>query len=227
MATKDQSPSRDTSTTNGVTALLLTTPGCTHCAALKKILDSLLKDGVLETLNVVDVTKQPELANRYNVKSVPWLKLGDFQFQGSMTEKELRQWISLVNSRKGDTRYLKYLLENGELNQVIDLIRDHSQSIGDLLPLILDAEQDMKVRLGVSAVFEELQGSDILGATVEQLGELVGHENPQVRADIAHFLALTGDETAIPYLQRLARDTNPQVREIADEALTEPPDELS
>lgn len=207
--------------------MLLTTPGCTHCAALKKILDNLLKDGVLDTLEVIDVTKQPELANRYDVKSVPWLKLGDFQFQGSMTEKEIRHWTGLVNSREGNTQYMKYLLENGELNQVIESIRGHSQSIADLLPLITDTEQDMKVRLGVSAVFEEFQGVDILSDVVEQLGKLIGHESPQVRADVAHFLALVGRQSTIPYLQQLAQDDNPEVREIAGEALMEPPDELS
>jgi hypothetical protein len=43
----------------------------------------------------------------------------------------------------------------------------------------------------------------------------------KVRADGAHFFALTENDKAVPYLRRLAEDENTDVREIAEEALNE------
>ena len=203
-----------------VSALLLTTPGCTHCAALKKILEKLLTEGKLGQLDITDVSEHPEIAGKYGVKSVPWLQLGSFQFQGSLTEKDLRQWIEYCHASDGNTQYMKHLLVHGDLNQVISRVREYPQQIVELLPLVTDAEQDFKVRLGVSAVFEELQGSDILQSNLDELAELAHHGNPQVRADAAHFLALSHSAAALPYLRRLAEDQDREVREIAEEALT-------
>ena len=202
-----------------VIALLLTTPGCAHCAALKKILDKLVNEDKIDQLDVVDVTKQPDIAGQYGVKSVPWLQLGDFQFQGSMTEKELRQWVDDLSAPDDNSHYIKHLLTNGELNTVIQMVRDGKQDIMDLLPLVQEADLDYKVRLGISAVFEELEGDDRLKNIVDDLGELAGHESPRVRSDTAHFLVLTHSDNAIPYLQQLAKDENNEVREIAGDAL--------
>jgi glutaredoxin len=203
-------------------ALLLTTPGCVHCAALKKILDKLLDEDVLARLDVIDVSQQPEYAEKYHVKSAPWLKLGNFQFQGKLSEKELRDWVGALNSPQGHAEYLKYVLSNGQLDLVIRMMRNGEQQLPTLLSLIKDTELDYKVRLGISAVFEELEGTNILKSVVDPLGELIRHDSPQVRADTAHFLALTHSYNAIPYLQKLAMDENSEVREIADDALGSP-----
>lgn len=207
-----------------IRALLLTTPGCTHCAALKNILSALLAEGKLAQLDIVDVSDQPDIAEKYSVKSVPWLQLGSFQFQGSLTEKQLREWIGLCSAPDGNTQYMTYLLQHGELNRVIERVRGLPSSLSDLLSLVTVQDLDFKVRLGVSAVFEELQGSDLLQGVLNDLSVLAQHENPQVRADAAHFLALSHSAAALPYLRRLAKDTDNEVREIAEEALLPSPD---
>ena len=202
-------------------ALLLTAPGCVHCAALKKILDKLLAEGLIEQLDVVDVASQPEIANQFNVKSVPWLKLGPFEFQGAQRESELRDWVTWINEPEGITRYLKHLFSIGELNRAIDMIRDEPQFIENLLALVVDEEKDMKIQLGVSAVFEEIEGSQLLQNIVEQLGELTKHENPKIRADVAHYLSLSHSDAVIPFLQKLAQDPDREVNEIANDILSE------
>ena len=220
MTSKNPKTSTDKTGDIPVNAHLLTTPGCAHCVALKKILEKLLTEGKIGPLDITDVSDHPEIAGKYGVKSVPWLQLGSFQFQGRLTEKELRQWVDNCHSPDGNTRYMKHLLEHGELNQVIGRVREDPRQLVDLLSLVTDEEQDFKVRLGVSAVFEEFQGSDILQATLNELADLARHEKPQVRADAAHFLALSHSAAALPYLQRLAKDQDREVREIAEEALT-------
>jgi len=209
----------NTATPAAVTALLLTSPSCVHCAALKKILEKLSQEKLIASLEIIDVAENPEVARRYGVKSVPWLQLNSLQFHGSMTEQEVRNWIGNIRLQQNSTLYLKHLLQNGELNQVLERIKNNPRTIVDLLPLIDEPELDMKVRLGISAVFEEFQGTEILKNIVEPLARLVQHESAQIRADVAHYLALTESPGALPYIKQLAEDTDREVKEIASEAL--------
>jgi thioredoxin-like negative regulator of GroEL len=202
-------------------ALLLTAPGCVHCAALKKILEKIVAEGLIEKLEVVDITSNPEIANKYNVKSVPWLKLGLFEFQGAQRESELRYWLTQLDTQQGITRYLKHLLETGELGKTINLIIDKPDLMGNLITLVQDEENDMKVRLGVSAVFEEFEGSPLLQESVALLGELISHKNPKIRADVAHYLSLAHTDAAVIFLRKLAQDPDREVSEIANDGLSD------
>ena len=201
--------------------LLLTAPGCVHCAALKKILEKLLAEGLLEQLDIIDVSSRPEVASQYNVKSVPWLKLGPFEFQGVQREIDLRNWITSLDTTEGLTRYLKHLIEIGELTQVIQMIRNKPELTENLLALVTDEEKDMKIQLGISAVFEEFEGDLLLQGMIDQLGELSKHENPKIRADVAHYLSLSHSDAAITFLQKLAQDSDREVQEVANDALSE------
>ena len=200
-------------------ALLLTTPSCAHCAALKIILEKLLGEGLLAQVDIVGVTEQPTIAQQYAVKAVPWLKLGPIQLRGSQTETELRQWLGLLDPSLPATGLFAHLLETDALDQVIALIEQQPDLLPDLLPLVTDAELDLKIRLGISAVFETFEGLSVLQQIISRLHELAGHEHPRVRADAAHFLSLTHSHEARVLLQQLTRDADREVREIATEAL--------
>jgi thioredoxin-like negative regulator of GroEL len=200
-------------------AVLLTAPGCVHCAALKKILEKFLTEGLLGQLDVIDASSQPEFVKQYSIKSVPWLKLDVFEFSGAQREVELRKWIARLNTPQGITAYLKHLLATGELDLVIRLIKDNPAFINNLLALASDEDKEIKIQLGVSAVFEELEGSPLVRDIVDRLGELAEHRNPKIRADIAHFLSLSHHEKALGFLRKLAIDPDREVREIASDAL--------
>jgi thiol-disulfide isomerase/thioredoxin len=202
-------------------ALLLTTPGCIHCNALKIILEKLLNEGLLEELEVVDVTTQPDLVEHYGIKSVPWLKVGPFEFSGAQHEPKLRAWINQLDTAEGIAAYLKQLLTTDDLNVAIRLIKENPAWINSLLLLVTDEDKDIKQQLGTSAIFEELEGSALLREMVAHLGELATHSNPKIRADIAHFLALSHDKRATHLLQQLSHDVDREVREIANDALGE------
>ncbi|WP_455221848.1 thioredoxin family protein [Kaarinaea lacus] len=200
-------------------ALLLTAPGCVHCNALKNILEKLLADRLLGQLDVIDVTSRPEIAQQYGIKSVPWLKLGPFEFSGAQREQELRGWITQLDSAEGIAAYLKQLLETDDLDLAIKLVRENPGWINSLFVLVADEDKDIKLQLGISAIFEEFEGSSLLRDNIDRLGELVTHPNPKIRADIAHFLALSHDDRATGFLQQLALDSDREVKEIATDAL--------
>jgi hypothetical protein len=210
-----------TSPQNPPQALLLIGPGCPHCAALLEVLNKLVKNGTIARLTIVNVAASPEQARELGVRTVPWLQLGDFELEGAHTEGEIKQWLQRLNSVEGRSVYFNELLQSGKLEKVIEMVRDNADNLRVLLSLTTAAELAMKVQLGVSAVFEDLQGSKVLQQIVADLGALIDSNNARVRADAAHFLSLTQSEQAIPYLKRLSVDENKDVREIAEEALSE------
>ena len=199
-------------------AVLLVSPGCAHCAATKRILDKLLHEGLLVQVDIIDVTTHPAIAQQHSVKSVPWLKLGPIHLAGAHSETELRQWLEQLNESNA-AQLFAHLLKSNALDQVIAMIEQEPARLPELLTLVEDPEQDLKIRLGVSAVFEGFENQPVLQQLVGPLAELAKSEYARVRADAAHFLSLTHSPEAIAFLQQLAQDTDHEVREIANDGL--------
>jgi hypothetical protein len=185
------------------------------------VLSKLVKSGAIAQLNIVNVVQRPEQARQLGVRSVPWLRLGEFELEGAHSEGEIKQWLERLGSIQGKSVYLNDLLLSGKLEKVAQMARSNADNLRALLLLAADSELSMKVQLGVSAVFEELQGSDSLHEIVDDIGVLAENSSAKVRADAAHFLSLTQSRQSISYLQQLAKDDNADVREIAEEALAE------
>ena len=114
-------------------------------------------------------------------------------------------------------------LEGGQLDSVTGACRRAPQT---LLPVLLDLagklDTPFAVRIGVGAVLEDLATDDLLSGLTGPISRLTASPQPQVRADAAHFLGLTGSPDARSELERLASsDEDPEVREIALESLAE------
>lgn len=200
-------------------ALLLVTPSCPHCASIKVILNKLLNEGLLAQVDIVDVSQQPDVAQNYAVKSVPWLKIGPVILRGAQSESVVRQWLSELNPSQPATDLFAHLLQTDQLEQVLGLVQQNPSMLSDFIPLVADQEQDLKIRLGVSAVIEHYEGDPILLQLIPSLVKLVHHEHARVRADVAHYLGLTHHPDAITALKQLSVDKDREVREIAMDGL--------
>ncbi|MEJ5209930.1 MAG: thioredoxin family protein [Burkholderiales bacterium] len=200
------------------TALLVTLPGCPHCPGVKRALEKLQEEGLIGTLEVVDAASQPERAQALGVRSVPWLRLGPFRFEGQLTPDELRRWAREAADPEGLRRYFVEMLKTGRRDKVEAIIREEPARAALLAALVTDPEAAMAVRLGIGAVLEEFQGTDFARAMVAPLVAALPGAQPRDRADIAHFLSLIGGPEARAALARLVDDPDPEVREIAREA---------
>ena len=196
-------------------ALLLIATGCSHCRSLLDGLGHLVKKGAIARLEVVNLSARPEAAESLNIRSVPWTRIGPFELQGGQSQDELADWAELAASGSGWGRYYSHLLETSRLGSVLELIRERPDSLLELVALLGEEDTPMAVRIGVGAVFEELQGSGLLAHGVPELEVLAASELPQVRADAVHYLGLAGSPGATPLLRRMLEDENQEVREIA------------
>ncbi len=200
-------------------ALLLITAGCAHCPVVLDGLTRLLKEAAIGRLEIVNVAAHPDYAEQRGVRSVPWTQLGDFELEGALNLDELRHWALLARTPTGMAAYFEHLLGSGQLSRCAGMIRTHPERFTALLTLLADPDTSLNVRIGVSAVFEELQDSGLIAGAAAQLGALTRHDIPAVRADACHALAFTSTALAEPYLHDCLTDSDVVVREIAAESL--------
>jgi thiol-disulfide isomerase/thioredoxin len=200
-------------------ALLLLTTTCPHCPKVLASLAELVKQGVIGRLEVVNITARPAVARKFGVRSVPWMKIGEFELQGLYTPAELRQWAERAGSFDGLGEYFHELLKSGQLDQVTAQVARGGHPLKVLIRLLGDADTELTVRIGVNAVVESLEGQPVLAEAVAPLIELARHRESHVRGDAAHLLSYTHQPEARPLLKTLLKDENADVREIATEGL--------
>ncbi|OFZ95375.1 MAG: hypothetical protein A2Z44_10610 [Betaproteobacteria bacterium RBG_19FT_COMBO_58_11] len=204
-------------------ALLFTTSGCPHCPGVKAALNTLLQEGAIASLETADASDDAKRAQALGVKSVPWFRIGEFEFEGAMTLGEMRMWATRAASASGLRDYFFEMLKSGRRGKVEDMIRADPQRSIALVDLMRDPEASMSIRLGIGAVLEEFQGSASAAPMAPKLAELLHDPDPRNRADAAHFLSLIGDAEALKLLRGCLDHPDPEVREIAYDALSNPP----
>lgn len=110
-------------------------------------------------------------------------------------------------------------MDRGFLENIIDMFRHHD----DLYPLIINMIKDerMRVRLGVTALVEELikDSPDPLVKIIPDIGRLMKDPDSTVRGDAANILGIIRHKDALPYLQDADNDPDVDVRGIVREAM--------
>ena len=200
-------------------ALMLLGTHCPHCPMVLLALANLVKTGVIGKLEVYNIEARPEVVQELGVRSIPWVRIGPFELEGMHSEKELGQWAAQAGTIDGLANYLDELLSSGRIQQALRLIPDQPRSLDALLQLFASPDTRLGTRIGISAIMEDLSGSEMLAGIVDRLGELTRHEDARVRGDACHYLELSGSERAVPYLTPLLEDPDAGVRDIARESL--------
>lgn len=202
-----------------VTAQLLISTACPHCASVLQGLSELVKAGTIARLDIVNISESPETATQYAVRSVPYLRLGEFEFEGLQSPAELKFWAEQAVSKTGMVAYFNEALKSGGLNKVLRVLNKDKTQFAAIVSLLQDPDTELQVRVGIGAIMEEYEGSAELLDQIEHFAELAQHSDPRVRLDACHYLALTHAAQAKPFVELLLVDENPDVREVAQESL--------
>ncbi|MBT9538500.1 HEAT repeat domain-containing protein [Thiobacillus sp.] len=200
-------------------ALLLVSTHCPHCPAMLTALADLLKQGVIGRLEAVNLEQRPEVGQALGVRTVPWLRLGRIELAGVHSKTELADWAAKADSEAGIADWFHVLLKEGQLPKAQAMIEAGPTLLAAVLPIVGNVDASLNVRLGAGVLLEEFAGSDTLRALLPRLGELSQHADARVRADACHYLGLTGDAAAKPWLDARLDDEDADVREIAAESL--------
>jgi len=200
-------------------ALLLISTHCPHCPTVLGALADLIKQGMIGRLEAVNLEQHPEVGQSLGVRSVPWVKIGRIELAGVHSKAELAEWSAKADSDAGMADYFHMLLKDGQLPRAQAMIEADPALLAAVLPIVGNVDASLNVRLGAGVLLEEFAGTGTLAALIPQLGELSQHADARVRADACHYLGLTGEATARPWLDARAADDDADVREIAAESL--------
>lgn len=204
-------------------ALLLISTHCPHCPAMLSSLADLVKQGVIGRLEAVNLEQHPDIGQTLGVRSVPWLRLGRIELAGIHSKAELAEWAGKADSDAGMADYFHMLLKEGQLPRAQAMIDADPALLAAVLPIVGNVEASLNVRLGAGVLLENFAGTDALRALLPRLGELSRHADARVRADACHYLGLTGNTAARPWLEARRDDNDADVREIATESLEKLP----
>jgi glutaredoxin len=202
-------------------ALLLVSSHCPHCHMLETLLQERLSNGVLGELSVINIEQSPDVAQKKGVRSVPWLQLGNFLFDEALTPIDLDRWIEHAKEGDGQANFIAYLLERGKLVKAIEWIDQGNTTLEAVVPLLVDTDAKINVRVGVGAILEHFEDTQSIRAIISDLISLLKNENPVVRTDACHYLSLTHSRDAIEPLRAMLEDEDQQVREVASESIEE------
>ena len=200
-------------------ALLLISTHCPHCPAMLSALADLVKQGVIGRLEAVNLEQHPEIGQTLGVRSVPWVRIGRIELAGVHSQAELADWAAKADSAAGMADWFHMLLKGGQLPKAQAMIEADPTLLAAVLPIVGNSDASLNVRLGAGVLLEEYAGSDTLRALLPRLGELSQHADARVRADACHYLGLTADAAARPWLDECMADEDADVREIAAESL--------
>jgi thioredoxin-like negative regulator of GroEL len=200
-------------------ALLLLGTRCPHCPTVLNALSAMVKAGIIGTFRAVNIEQRPDIAQELGVRSVPWVRIGPFELEGLRSEKELREWAEKAGTPAGLSAWLGELLTTGRINQALALVRSEPEAPEALLQLFADPATQLNTRIGISAIMEDLAGTEQLRGLTGRLGELTRHAEARIRGDACHYLELAGDPATVEYLKPRLQDPDAEVREVAQEAL--------
>ena len=200
-------------------ALLLISTHCPHCPTVLAALADLLKQGVIGRLEAVNLEQHPEVGHSLGVRSVPWLRLGRIELSGVHSKAELAEWAAKADSEAGLADWFHLLLKEGQLPRAQALVESDPALLAAVMPIVGNVEASLNVRLGAGVLLETFAGTATLRALLPRLGELSQHADARVRADACHYLGLSGDVAARPWLEARLQDEDADVREIAAESL--------
>jgi thiol-disulfide isomerase/thioredoxin len=200
-------------------ALLLISTQCPYCPAMLASLADLVKKGAIGRLEAVNLNEHPEVGQALGVWTVPWLRLGRIELAGMHSPAELAEWAAKADNEAGMADWFHLLLKEGQLPRVRALIESDPALLAAVLPIVGNVEASLNVRLGAGVLFETFAGISALAALIPQLGELSQHADARVRADACHYLGLTAEAAARPWLAARLADNDADVREISAESL--------
>ena len=110
-------------------------------------------------------------------------------------------------------------MERGFLENIIDMYR-HDSGLYRLIGILIQDER-VRVRLGITALLEDLSATDRgnVAKSVPFLLPLLEHGEAVVRGDVCNLLGIIGDRDTHSHLEKALEDENESVRTIAQEGL--------
>lgn len=198
--------------------LLFVSAHCPNCPSAVRVVSALALETGLMTVHILDALERPELAEQYRIRSVPTLLIDrNLPVVGVPDRKKV---LALLQRDK-PAKVLQ--------DQVLSLIHcGHVSEAAGILATGLDPSflaqgfqnPTFHEKLALLATLEEALeiSPSCLDSLVDPLVPLLKAEQAPLRGDLADLLGKIGNIQALPALEALCQDPDPDVAEAAQEA---------
>jgi alkyl hydroperoxide reductase subunit AhpF len=194
---------------------------CPHCPGAVRSANRIALATPLVSVSIVDVQVHAELAARFNVRAVPLTLLdGEMALTGVIRSAELVDAILSREDAGHAEGTLQSLVEQGRFGEISGQLRTGP---GAAHFVAIWKRSNTSLRMGLMMAAEEALESDrgALDGLVADLLPALRAEDAALRGDTATLLGTIGLRSATAALKALLEDPNPDVAEIASEALEE------
>ncbi len=213
--------SRGDGETGGVEAeiVVFIAPACPHCPrAVSSAIDVALSNGGVG-VTVVDAQQFTALAEEHAVKSVPLTLIdGELRLTGVFEPAQLAEQLLGRGGGGYQARLLRSLIEEGLIARAARKILTPEGS-GAFVSEWASSSTSSRMGLMLAAAEALSLDATALDDRVEALSRQLGSRDAALRGDTADLLGQIGHPSAEPRLLGLLDDSNPDVAEIASEAL--------
>lgn len=200
-------------------AVLLVGTHCPHCESVLQHASKLVKNGDFSHLSVHNVDQEPDIIQRYQVRSVPWIRIGSYELTGAQTYDALLQRVQWVKEQRKIEGEFDYLLSEAQADKVLSRLHETPEQMQAIMNLLGDSATVLSTRIGIGVVVEEFAGTALLQEYIPQLSELSQHKDARIRADACHYLGLTESPLAIEPLENCQNDADPEVQDVVVDSL--------
>ncbi len=199
--------------------LVFVSAACPNCAQAVRAAHQVALASPRVTSTIVDVQRFEELAAQFQIKSVPLTLVdGELGMTGAVTAQDLAAKILGRGDAEYGMRVLVSLVETGRMSDSVKRVLE-GDGASELAAAWL--QSTMSLRMGLLMVVEDVLEADgrALDGIVRELLPALSAEDAALRGDTADLLGQIGHVSALPALETLLGDPNPDVVEIVTEAL--------
>jgi thioredoxin-like negative regulator of GroEL len=192
---------------------------CPHCPQAVRAANRLARASEKISATIIDAQRFTDLAARFKIQSVPATVLDQqLRITGVIPPDKLLRTILQRDSPEFRSSVLLSLIESARFSDAGAHVLKES---GPADFLALWSKSSTSSRMGLMLVMEEVlaKNAGALNGIVDGLIDLLKTQDTPLRGDTADLLGQIGDIRAQPALQALLSDPNPDVAEIAAEAL--------
>ena len=192
-------------------------PTCPNCPRVVAVCGRVAAARPQVRLEVVDVQYFTDLAGA--VKSVPTVIVdGTRSLVGALSEQDLLEVLAERSSRSYVHKTLASMIETGRFTDAVPLLASPQ---GQAALVAMLASSTMSERIGLMLAAEEALGVNgrCLDAALPHVLPLLEAPDANLRGDVADLLGKIGAPAARTALEALLSDPNPDVCEVAADAL--------
>ena len=199
---------------------VLMSPACPHCPTVVGLVNQLALASTYVEATIIDVTLFTDYGQKYGIRAVPTVVIdGQDKLVGTISEELLVDRLAKSDPSLFHPDSFRKIVKEGDAERLAGMMVADGDLYSGSLELL--ADPDWSVRMGMMVVLEEVaeRNPDLVRRAYPRIFDLLENEDDNQRGDTAYLLGLIGDASVMDRLEVLLNDANPQVAEVAFEAV--------